>query len=115
MPKKIDKFTDERNEVFSKLLNILNITGNSNQFYLHELDTNENKQKEIIDLGSDIKKYFICSTWTCFCKDNVKRNYLSIIKYMMKDMDYNMISTRTTIKDTSGNVHNATLYYVIKK
>ena len=93
MPKKIDKFINERNEIFTKLLGILNITNESNKFYLHELDASEEKQKQIMNLVTEIKKYFICSTWTCFCKDDVKRNYLSIIKYMMKDMGYKMIST----------------------
>jgi len=114
MPKKVDKFINERNEIFSKLLNILNVTDKSNTFYLHELDGSEEKQKQIMDLVPDIKKYFICSTWTCFCKDDVKRNYLSIIKYMMKDMGHKMVSARAFVKDSDGNTHNATQYYIIK-
>lgn len=43
MPKKIDKFINERNEIFTKLLGILNITNESNKFYLHELDASEEK------------------------------------------------------------------------
>ena len=34
MPKKIDKFENERNEVFNKLLNIIGIDTNKKTFYL---------------------------------------------------------------------------------
>ena len=115
MPKRIDKFNEQRNEVVNKLLNILGVNENNNKFYLYELDNNIDKQNAIYELVPDIKKYFICSKWTCFCKDNVKREYLSIIKYIMKDMDYNMISSRTCIKNDEGKFINVNLYHIIKK
>ena len=115
MPKKIDKFNNERQEIMDKILNIIGITDNKTTFYLYELDNDKKKQDDIIELIPDIKKYFICSTWTCFCKDNVKRVYLSIIKYIMKDMKYNMVSSRTNIKNEQGKFINVTIYHIIKK
>lgn len=113
MPKKIDKFENERNEVFNKLLNIIGIDTNKKTFYLHEIDENKSKQEEIMSLVADVKKYFICSTWTCFAKHDVKRFFLSLIKYLMKDMKYTMISTRVSVKE-DGKFVNATLYHIIK-
>ena len=115
MPKKIDNFINERQEVLNKILNIVGINENKNTFYLHELDNDKKKQDDINNLIIDIKKYFICSTWTCFCKDNVKRIYLSIIKYIMKEMNYNMIPSRTNIKNDQGKFINVTIYHIIKK
>jgi hypothetical protein len=114
MPKKIDKYYNERKEVFDKLLSIIGIDINKKTFYLHELDNNIDKQEKIMELVSDIKKYFICSRWTCFCKENVKRVYLSIIRYVIKDMKYNMISSRENIRKEDGTFIHATLYHIIK-
>lgn len=115
MPKKVEQYINERKEVFDRLLVILGIN-EENTFYLHDIDNNINKQKEIMNLVPDVKKYFICSTWTCFAKNDVKRFYLSLIKYLMKDMNYNMISSRASLKDNNtGKFLNATLYHVIKK
>ncbi len=109
MPKKIDKYYNERKEVFDKLLNIIGKT-----FYLHDLDNNIDKQGKIMELVANIKKYFICSRWTCFCKENIKREYLSIIRYVIKDMNYNMISSRANIQKEDGSFIHATLYHIIK-
>ena len=115
MPKKVEKYDTERKEIIDKLFVILGITDN-NTFYLHDIDNNITKQEEIMNLVPDVKKYFICSTWTCFAKNDVKRFYLSLIKYLMKDMNYNMISSRASLKDNNtGKFLNATLYHVIKK
>jgi uncharacterized membrane protein YgaE (UPF0421/DUF939 family) len=59
MPKNVDKYDNERNELLQKLYNILEITPDNNNFSLKELDENIEKQKKIIELENDIKKYFI--------------------------------------------------------
>ena len=52
--------------------------------------------------------------WACFVKINMKRKYLSIIKYVMKNMNYNMIAKRKLIKiDGSEKKHQETFYYFI--
>ena len=70
MPKSIDKFTNERNEVLQQILNILEITEKNKMFSLKELDENNDKQNNIIALEVDIKKYFLCSRWTYFSNKN---------------------------------------------
>jgi len=61
MPKSIDKFTNEQKEVLQKIFNILEISNTNKILSFKKLDEDENKQKSIIDLENDIKKYFICS------------------------------------------------------
>ena len=115
MPKQVLKYTVERENIINKLLEILEIKNNESQqvVFLHTLDDNVDKQKAILDLIPDVKQYFICGHWTCFCKDNVKRVWLSIIKYIMKDMNYNMIPCRTTIKKDNNFI--SVTYYKISK
>ena len=95
MPKSIDKFTNERNDILQKILNIQEITEKNKMFSLKELDENNDKQNNIITLEANIKKYFLCSRWTYFSNKNreFKHNYLSLIKAIMKDMNVKMASS----------------------
>jgi hypothetical protein len=113
MPKSIDKFTNERKEILQKIFNILEISDNNKTLSLKKLDEDENKQKSIIELENDIKKYFVCSRWTYFSnkKREFKRNYLSLIKAIMKDLDVKMISSTLIIK-TDDNKTKCETYYI---
>ncbi len=95
MPKSIKNFTKERQELLQKMLNILGVTEENKMFSLKKLDEDTEKQKQILDLVEDIKKYFICSRWAFFShKDKeIKREYLSLIKAVMKDMKVKMDSS----------------------
>jgi len=110
MPKLIDK--DKQKEVLDKLFIILQINENNNTFSLKELDSNEEKQNKILGLENDIKAGFCCSTWTCFRRDT-KRKWLSMIKYVMKELDKNLISTNKAIKNESGKFDNVLIYTVL--
>jgi predicted RNA-binding protein with RPS1 domain len=112
MPKNINKYTNERKEILQKILNILEITDKNNILSLKELDENNKKQKNIIDLEPDIKKYFLCSRWTYFSNKNrqFKRNYLSLIKAIMKDMNIKMVSS-TLVKKNSDNTSKCETFY----
>ncbi len=113
MPKSIDKFTNERNDVLQKILNILEITEKNNKFSLKELDNNIEKQNAIIELESEIKKIFICSRWSYFSNKNrqFKRNYLSLIKTLCKQMDVKLI-TSTMTKKYDNTTESETYYYI---
>jgi len=112
MPKSIDKFTNERNDILQKILNILEITEKNKMFSLKELDENNDKQNNIIALEANIKKYFLCSRWTYFSNKNreFKRNYLSLIKAIMKDMNVKMASS-TLVKKNNDNTSKCETYY----
>ncbi len=85
MPKKIDQYGPERLEVLNKIFQIINITDANNMFSLHKVDNDKAVQDALIGLESDVKKYFICSEWSCFKKkDIVKRRWLSMIKSLSK-------------------------------
>ena len=110
MPKQINK--DKQKEVLDKLLVILQVNENKNTFSLHELDDNEEKRNKILGLEDEIKEAFCYSTWTCFRRDT-KRKWLSMIKYVMKDMDKNLISTNKAIKNESGKFDSVMIYTVL--
>jgi hypothetical protein len=87
MPKKVELYNDERQKIINKLFEILEINEFNKSFSLHKIDDNIEKQQLILDLEQDIKKYFICSRWTCINKKDVQRKWLSIIKYIFRDMN----------------------------
>lgn len=115
MPKSIDKYTDERNIVLQKLFSILEITDINKKFSLKELDQNEIKKNAIINLELEIKKYFLCSRWTYFSnkKREFKRNYLSLIKALVKTMNIKMI-TSTLVKKNDDNTSNSETFYIFE-
>jgi hypothetical protein len=115
MPKQVDKYDKERFEVLHKMFEILGINENNNTFLLHELDDNEEKQKQILELETEIKKYFICGSWSCFRTPDIKRKPLSIIRCLMKDMGFVIISSFTKILNDDKTTTNITKYNILKK
>jgi len=104
MPKQVDKYTNERQEVLNQMFQILGIDESNNKFLLHELDANVEKQNRILELEPNIKKYFICGKWNCFTDPTVKRKYLSIIKCLLKDMGFSVMSARRNIKNDDQTI-----------
>jgi len=113
MPKRVDKYDKERMDILQKMFNILDINENNNTFLLHELDNNDEKQKQILELEPEIKRYFICSSWSCFKDPNIKRKYLSLIKHMLKYMNYNIYSVRKFFKTENDISYRDTVYNII--
>ena len=111
MPKSIKNFTKERQELLQKMLTILGITDDNKMFSLKKLDEDEEKQKQILDLVEDIKKYFICSRWAYFSNQNIdfKRDYLSLIKSVLRDMKIKILSSFLHIK-TNDKTKYETFY-----
>ena len=113
MPKTVDKFIIERQDIIDKLSVILGFNDNNNMFSLHKLDNDIVKQNDIIALESDIKKYFICSNWTCFKnKNNIKRKWLSLIKYIFKNMNYNVSSSQLISNSNNIMKYKDTIYEI---
>ena len=115
MPKKVDNYDNERNDILKILFNILNIN-NNNTFSLKNLDNNIEQQTKILELIPSIKKYFICSKWSCFNKKllNSERLYLSIIKNLLKNMNYIILPVRKHLKDNNNVGYRDTIYYINK-
>jgi len=113
MKTKTELYTNERQIILDKLFEILNINEENNTFFLGDLDNNETKQNQILELESDIRKYFVCGNWACFTNHTIKRKVLSIIKNLINAMNYNIISKRKLIINKNNRYHD-TIYYLIK-
>jgi hypothetical protein len=109
--KKSELYNEERQLILNKILEILNINENNKTFFLYELDSNQEKQNKILELEENIRKCFVCGSWACFANDNIKRKVLSLIKNVMREMKYIMISKRKLIK--SGDIKHQETYYIL--
>ena len=101
-------------KVLSEILNILELNDKQQTFYLRDFDNDLDKQNKILSLENDIKKYYKYGSWGCFACNNIKRKVLSMIKNVVKDMNYNVIITQVFRKTTTGSKRDS-LYYIIKK
>ena len=115
MKTKTELYTNEREIILYKIFDILNINENNNTFFLGDLDSDQKIQNQILELESDIRTYFLCGTWACFNNHNIKRKVLSIIKNIVKIMNFNIISNRKFRKIQNSNErYKDTIYYFIK-
>ena len=112
MRSKINLYTEERNIILKNLFEIMKINDINNSFNLHDLDININKQNKILELEPNIRKYFASRSWSCFANCNIKRKVLSIIKNIMKEMNYKILSKRKLIKNNEITYYD-TIYYLI--
>ena len=99
MPKQIN--IDKQKEVLDKIYKILNINEDNKTFSLKELDENVDKQNAILGLEGEIKEGFCYSKWTCFKKE-MSRKWLSLLKYVVKDMGVQMVNSRKSFKKDDG-------------
>ena len=104
-------YKKEQDEIIDKLIKILELD-EENSVTLHDLDTNQKKQKNIMDLIPEIRKYF------AFGKiggvkdpEKTKRPYLSIVKNLLKQK-HKVISS--SVRITVGDKRILTKrYYII--
>jgi len=89
-PTKAQLYKEERMTILNKLNNILGIIEDNKIFYIYDIENNDNKQKEINDLFNDITKYFKGKSTALFAKDSIERKWLSIIKIVYKEMNFDM-------------------------
>jgi len=86
------KYKSEQEDIIQNIINILELD-DEKSITLYQLDKDVDKQKKIIDLMPDIRKYF-----SYIVVKGVQRQYLSIIRQVVKRC-YNMYSIdfKTTI------------------
>jgi hypothetical protein len=113
--KKTDKYNTERLEILNKIKDILGVTSENNVFYLHDIDTNLNKQQQVNDLKLQIETYFKSKNSAVFMPAEKKaiRPYMSLIRLVFKEMGYNMIVTRVTIYREEKSIY--TSMYTVNK
>jgi hypothetical protein len=112
---KSELYVKERKQILDKMLEILEITDTNKMFYLCDLDENPDKQKAILDLKTEIPKFFSCSTWACY-KNNenapkIKREYIALVRSVLKDMDIKYQASTGLIK--RNNESKRTQIYIL--
>ena len=114
--KKNEQYVEERKNILNDLKNILNISDENNKIYINEFNNNEYAQNKILKLKDGIGKYFYGKNNMAFKKDSfLKKNKecISLIKIVLKEMEYEIIRVEKKIKDGEIYVYNN--YYLIQK
>jgi len=117
MPKVIKPEDNEKREaILDKILEILGKKEGDTDvtFFLSKMDTDEESQNKIYELEQEIKKYYICSKWTCFNKEKeTKRKWLSMIKYVCKEHEKDITSGRINLLDEEIGKKKEVIFYKI--
>jgi len=93
-----DIYTEQREEICKKIIDILQLDEN-HSFLLLELDDNIEKQNALLSMKEDIQKYFACSQLGCFKPGyESKRPYLCIVRGILRKQGYTFISSDVNIK-----------------
>lgn len=110
--KKSILFVKERKEVCDKMLKILQLN-DDNAFILCKLEDDEDKQKQIMDLADDIRKFYVGSDVASLrVGSTLKRKYLNIIRYLLKQNGYNLKSINYRYPVEKGLYKNTRKYKV---
>jgi len=100
-------FKNERENIISKLNNILEIHGDMCCISIDNIDND--KIKKIVELVPDIQKFFVYGRWTYFTSTDSDNGHIALLKSVYKDMNYKvkqMISyeTKNKIKHATHNL-----------
>jgi hypothetical protein len=106
---KKEKFEKEQLEIVVRLNSILGLNEKNNKFILEELKSDEEKQKQIIGLEEDVKKYFACNRWPYF-NTGVNNEAVSLMRSIYKKTGYEVNYKKRTI---NGDIK--TEYTITKK
>jgi len=109
-----EKYNNEREEVCSKIINIVDLDVNKS-FLLCDLDNDIEKQQKILDLKEEIQQFFACSTISSF-KPNFecKRPYLNIIRGILKKQNYIIESGDYWLKHENGFMKRTIKYKLFR-
>jgi hypothetical protein len=105
-------YHNEREELCKKLINIV-----GTEFLLSELDENIEKQTAILSLKDEIQKCFAVSSISTFkpsLTETVKRNYLNIVRGVLKQQGYIFIGSQTVLKIDDDNYKNTQKYRIFR-
>jgi len=95
---KIEKYVNERNEIITTLFKIINVQTENNIRFFYSDEITEEKQKEILDMRNNIKRYFMVNGWISF-KNTVKLDkiYMSLIRNILKHEKINYTISKKMI------------------
>jgi hypothetical protein len=109
---KKEKFYEEREEILNKILKILELDENRS-FTLYELDNNKEKQEKILEMKTEIAKYFITGNIFAYKKQNCKRPYMGIIRGIFKQQDYT-VGYKTCGVKIDGETKITDKYFILR-
>jgi hypothetical protein len=113
--KKSERYGKEQEEIGNKIIEILKLD-EKQTFLLCDLDEDLEKQQAILGLKDDIQKYFAVSSMTAFHNDRkTKRDYLIIVKGILKQLGYVMEKRDYTLKIEGKGMYKRTIQYKIFK
>jgi hypothetical protein len=92
------KFINERKQIVKRLLQILKINVENKIFSSYELNIDEEKQKTIMSLVPEVEQFFKTTFWYYKKESKREKQYLSIVKSILKDMNIHCVSTQKKIK-----------------
>ncbi len=108
-----DKYKNEREEICKTLISILEL--NDNSFILYDLDSDIEKQNKIMNLKSEIQKYFACSEISSFKPDfECKRPYLNIVRGILRKQNYMFTSSSYILKLENGENKATKKYFIFR-
>jgi len=84
------KFQKEQQEIYNKLMSILNYNGDYT-FTLFDMDNNKDLQQQVMDLKPDVVKYFSVKTLKWMQPECV-RPYMGIIRHVLREFGKYLIS-----------------------
>jgi hypothetical protein len=88
------------------------------EFYLSDLDEDAVKQASILSLKDEIQKIFAVSSISSFkpnLQDVVKRDYLNVVRGVLKQQGYIFIGSQTVLKIDDDNSKNTQKYRIFRK
>jgi hypothetical protein len=111
---KSELYKKEQEEIVDKIITILDLE-NNNVINLCDLDSGINKQKQIMELIPEIRKYYSFNGIKAVGEPNkIKRPWLSIIKHLTKEK-YNLASKEYRFFDGKENKYLRTQKYIFTK
>ena len=94
---KSELYKKEQEEIVDKIITILDLE-NKNIINLCDLDSDINKQKQIMELIPEIRKYYSFNGIKAVGEPNkIKRPWLSIIKHLTKEKENKYLRTQKYI------------------
>ena len=111
---KSELYKKEQEEIVDKIIEILDLE-NNNIINLCDLDEDNDKQKQIMELIPELRKYYSFNGIKAVGEPTkIKRPWLSIIKHLIKEK-YNLESKEYRFFDKKENKYLRTQKYIFHK
>jgi hypothetical protein len=105
------KFQKEQQEIYDKLLAILNYNGDFT-FTLFDVDYNKDLQEQIMELKPDVAKYFSVKS-TRWMQPECVRPYMGIIRHVLGQFGKYLISGTGSGIMPDGSVRRTTKFTIM--